>query len=348
MDDRVLTADAALPVVNENVIPQEGAAWKETWTAVQYQADNSLSAWYWRPSQVNRVKVDGGAVSSLETEAMPVEAGQSMELYHLWYGFGYTRLSEVRARWSQLVGWAQLPYQERTFGPETVAPLGARLVGERVLRPGTSQRTIELSFGTAYPFNGELGLGVPDDWEATFLTPEGPRPVVPMPDPTPERPAQLEVEVTVPEATPAASATIELQFHGEFEICLPLAVLVARPGKVRIAAEQLSGQPVVTVSNGVLRFHICANVGGNLIRLQDAEGRTFLYDQFPEVKPYLFFTSHIGGIEPLAFWPSADDPFEALEQVTVETVSKGTWRGACASWVVRNRERLRGQRYSVR
>jgi hypothetical protein len=88
-------------------------------------------------------------------------------------------------------------------------------------------------------------------------------------------------------------------------------------------------------------------VGGNLIRLQDAEGRTYLYDQFPEVKPYLFFTSHIGGAEPIAFWPSAEDPFEALEEVTVERVEEGSWAGVRASWVVQRRERLRGQRYSV-
>jgi ribosomal protein S18 acetylase RimI-like enzyme len=347
LGDRVLGADAALDVVNENTIPQEAAAWKETWAAVQYLADDSLSAWFWRPQGVSKVRMAGGAPSSLEVELVSLQPGQSAELCHLWYGFGYAQLAEVRARWSQLVGGGQAPYHDRTYGPDTVAPLAASLVGEKVLYPGANRRTIELSFATAYPFEGKLGLGLPDGWEAAFLTAEGPRPVVPMPDPTPGRSARLEIEVIVPEATPAASATIELQFRGEFEIRLPLAILLAQPGEVGIAREQLSGQPVVTVSNGVLRFHVCANVGGNLIRLQDAEGRTFFYDQFPEVRPYLFFTSHIGGVEPLAFWPSTGDPFEALEQVTVEVAEEGSWRGARASWVVENRERLRGQRYSV-
>jgi len=347
LGDRVLEADATLDVVNENVIPQEPAAWKETWAAVRYGADDSLSAWFWKAQGVSKVKMEGGALSSLEIEPVSLQPGENTELCHLWFGLGYARVSEVRVRWCQLVGAAQAPYDERTFGPDTVAPLAASLVGEKVLHPGTNRRVIELSFATAYPFEGELRLGVPDGWEAGFVTVEGPSPAVPMPDPTPKTPAQLEIEVMVPEASAAASATIELQFRGEWEMRFPLAVLAAQRGQVEVAAEQLSGQRVLSVSNGVLRFAVCANVGGNLIRLQDAEGRTYLYDQFPEVKPYLFFTSHIGGVEPIAFWPSAEDPFEALEQVAVETVEEGLWRGARASWAVEKRERLRGQCYSV-
>ncbi|HUT20249.1 MAG TPA: hypothetical protein VM366_13925, partial [Anaerolineae bacterium] len=344
---RIVTADGVLPVLSENLIPQEAAAWEETWTAVQHLADDSLSAWFWQPGRVSKVKVDGGAVSSLEVEATAVQPGQTVELYHLWYGFGYTRPVEVRVRWSQLVGRVQIPYHERTYGPDTLPPFAACLVGERVLYPGTSRRTIELSFATAYPLKGELRLGVPGGWEAVFLTAEGRAPAVSMPDPTPECPAQLEIELTVPERVEAASATLELQFRGEFEICFPLAVLVAQPGEVRIAEEELSGQPVVTVSNGVLRFHVCANVGGNLIRLQDAEGRSFLYDHFPEVKPHLFFSHHIGGVEPLVFWPRDDDPFEVPEVVTVRAIEEGGWRGAEARWTVTHREKLRGQRYSL-
>jgi ribosomal protein S18 acetylase RimI-like enzyme len=347
LGDRILEADAALDVVNENVIPQEAAAWKETWAAVRYRADSSLSAWFWKPQGVSKVKMEGGALSSLEIEPVSLQPGESTELCHLWFGLGYARVSEVRARWGQLVGAEQVPYRERTFGPDMVAPLAASLVGEKVLYPGTNRRTVELAFATGYPFEGELRLGVPDGWEAAFVTAEGPRPMVSMPEPTSEHPAAIEIEVTVPEENLTASATVELQFRGELEMRFPLSVLVAQHGQVQVAAEQLSGQPVMTVSNGALHFAVCTSVGGNLIRLQDAEGRTYLYDQFPEVKPYLFFTSHIGGAEPIAFWPSAEDPFEALEEVTVERVEEGSWAGVRASWVVQRRERLRGQRYSV-
>ena len=344
---RIVTADGVLPVLSENLIPQEAAEWRETWTALQYRADDSLSAWFWEPDRVSKVKVNGGTVSSLEVEPVSLQPGRTAELYHLWYGFGYTRPEEVRVRWSQLVGRVQIPYQERTYGLDTLPPFAAGLVGERVLYPGTSRRTIELSSGTAYPLTGELRLDVPDGWEAAFVTPEGRAPVMPMPEPAPDRPAQLEIELTVPERVESASATLELQFRGEFEMRYPLSVLVAQPGEVRVVEEELAGKPVVTVSNGVLRFHVCSNVGGNLIRLQDAEGRPYLYDHFPEVRPHHFFSYHIGGVEPVVFWPRDDDPFEVPEVVTVGAIEEGGWRGAEARWTVTHREKLRGQRYSL-
>lgn len=344
---QVVVADAVLPVLSENLIPQESEEWKETWTAVQYMADDSISAWMWVPDRVSRVKVSGGSLSSLEVEPVPVRPGQTMELYHLWYGLGYVRLEEVRARWSQLVGRVAIPYRERTFGADTVPPLAVSMVGERIVHPGTVRRTIELSFATGYPLQGELRLAAPEGWGAAFLTAAGVVPVVSMPEAVPAQPARLEIELTVPEQPKAASATIELQIRGEFEMCYPLSVLVAQDGKVEIREDTLAGQPTLSVANGVLRFHTCATVGGNLIRLQDAEGRSFLYDHFPEVKPYVFLSHHIGGVEPLVFWPRNDDPFEEPEAVTVEPIADGAWRGTEASWTVTHRERLRGQRYRL-
>ncbi len=229
---KVVSADAVLPALTENLIPQEPEAWGETWTAVQYVADDSLAAWMWQPDRVSKVKVNGGTLSSLETEPTPVRPGQTAELYHLWYGFGHTRIEEVRARWSQLVGRVQIPYRERTYGADTVPPLVVSLTGERVVYPGTARHTIELSSATAYPLQGELRLGAPEGWEAAFVTTGGRVPVVSMPEPIPGRPARLEVGLTVPEQGKAPSGTLELQFRGEFEMRFPLSVLVARHGKV--------------------------------------------------------------------------------------------------------------------
>jgi hypothetical protein len=228
-----------------------------------------------------------------------------------------------------------------------VPPVRVSLDGERIVYPGTARRVLELSFATAYPLEGELRLRPPNGWRAGFVTTEGVVPAVSMPHPIAGQPARLEMELKVPKLADAASATMELQFRGEFEMCFPLSVLVAQEGEVEVTEEMLSGQPTMRISNRLLRFHVASTVGGNLIRLEDAKGRSYLYDHFPEVKPYVFLSHHIGGVEPLAFWPQNDDPFEEPEVVAVEAIAEGLWRGAEARWTVTHREKLRGQYYRV-
>jgi hypothetical protein len=117
-------------------------------------------------------------------------------------------------------------------------------------------------------------------------------------------------------------------------------LLVARPGKVRVEWGQLSARPVVTLSNGVLRFHVCGDVGGNLIRLEDNEGRTYLHDHHPEVRPRLVVDYHIGGVEPHICCPGDEPLFSEPEDVAIKVVEEGCWKGACAAWTVRHHRTL--------
>jgi ribosomal protein S18 acetylase RimI-like enzyme len=341
---RVIESDPILPFVSDQFVPQEPERWPETWTAVQNMAHGDLAAWFWKPEGVSKVKVSHGSLSSLESETTVLQPGERVEVCHLWYGFSYQSLSDVRNRWSQLVGHVEIPHAERQ-GVQAVPPVRFTLAGERWLGAGTARRTVEARFATSCPLRGELSLDLPTGWQGTFVTPDGRAETVPMPDPVPGEPILIEVELTVPRDTRDASAAATLHLSGEFELDFGLPLLLTR-GDVDIGRKELEGQEVMAVSNGALSF-VVSGLGGNLIRLLDAEGRAFLYDQFPEVRPRFFIDHYIGGVQPTILMPDAEVPFVEPERVDLAAVEDGAWRGVRASWTVHNVEKLRGQAYSV-
>jgi hypothetical protein len=117
--------------------------------------------------------------------------------------------------------------------------------------------------------------------------------------------------------------------------------------RVTMEEQEVDGEPLLSVHNGALSFSVPARFGGNLIRLQDVQGRSFLYDCFPNVAPKFFIDHHIGGLEPLVFPIDAELPFVEPEEVCVEQVQEGSWIGLRALWTARNQRQLRGQRFGV-
>lgn len=343
---QLIEADPTLPFVSEQFVSQEPEQWSETWTAVQNQAYGDLAAWFWEPRGVSKVKVDNGSLSSLETESTLLHPGESVEVYHLWYGFSYQSLADVRNRWSQLVGHVEIPHADRFYGVRTVPPIGFGLVGERVIGAGEERRTVEASFATPCPLPGELSLDLPPGWQGAFVTPDGSAESIPMPEPAPGAPVPIEVQLEVPEPGGRASATANVHLSGEFELGFGLPVLLTTGDRVDIQSQEVEGHKVMSVSNGALSF-LVSDLGGNLIRLQDAEQRTFLFDTFPEVKPRFFIDHHIGGVGPIIFTPDADLPFVEPERVDLTSVEEGIWCGVCASWTAQNVEKLRGQALSL-
>lgn len=347
LQGRILAVDPMLPVANEHLIPQEPEQWTETWTAAQSIADRTLEAVFWKPEQVTKIKVDSGMVHEIEIGSAVQGPGERRELLHLWYGVNYTSPTEVRNRWSQLVGRIEIPYSEQRYGLPAVPAIDARLAGGSLVAAGTARYTLELRFATAYPFAGELHLNLPSGWRGGFVTPGGPAPSIATPEPIPDGPVPVEIELAVPAAAAGTLAAARLHLTGEFEIDLDLPLLVAGPGKVVVRQEQVADKPVMAVSNGALSFSVLGEVGGNLIRLQDAQGRPFLYDHFPEIKPFVFMDNHIGGLTPSVFHPHGEDPFAKPEPVWVEQVEEGPWAGVRAAWTAYESQKLRGQAFTV-
>lgn len=344
----IIECDPTVPMISEQMIPQESSRWQETWTAAQSMAHGNFWAWFWKPDHVQKVKVQHGSLSSLETETMPLDPGETREVFHLWYGFSLTSLPDVRNRWGQLVGHVEIPWAESTYGVQTVQPVQAQLLDGNEVRLGTvTEKTVALSFATPYPLPGQLALHLPPDWQGGFATSEGLQTVIPMPEPLPGMPALLQIGLIPPQNTGHASECMRLHFSGEFELDFELPLLSMSQERVTLEEQEIEGEPLLSVSNGALRFCVPARLGGNLIRLQDVQGRSFLYDCFPNVAPKFFIDHHIGGLEPLVFPIDAELPFAEPEEVRVEQAQEGPWMGLRALWTARNQRQLRGQGFSV-
>lgn len=346
IDGKVIECDGALPWLSENMLPQTPDHWPETWTALQTSANSDLIAWFWKPEGIKEISVGGGMLSDLESETRALKAGESFEVFHVWYAFGLSSLVDARHRWNQRVGHKVLPNHELRYGVTTIKPVEARWVGDNLVAVGQkSTKQIEIGFVTPYPLAGALSLNLPLGWEGAFLTPDGPQPTLPMPEPTPGAPARIEIELAAPADMADAAAAVQLHLSGEYEMSFDLPVLPVSKRQVRVEQIELEGKPVWAVDNGALSFKVMADVSGALIRLTDAQGRTFLDDNFPKVVPRFFVDHHVGGLQPMVFHEQDELPFAELETVDAQAVEEGLWQGVQVAWTVTHQEKLRGQRF---
>ena len=356
----LIASDAQLNLLTETAVPQALEAWPETWTAVQGRARGDFAAWIWRREGVARAKVSHGMMRSLESESRELAAGESMEVAHVWFGLGYASVAEVRQRWAQLVGGCTLPWDEMRREP--VPPVAARWADEAVVVAGTTvNREIVLTLPLRVELDGKLVLVVPEGWGGRLLDEE--RDIAQMlpPADAPGGPVEirLQVELTVPDAVAAPVANARLTLRGGLEMGfdLPLWVVASDAGTVTVEEGAADGRPVVTVTSpspkgsigapGGLSFEVMADAGGDLVHLRDAEGRDVLHDVFPRCEPRFFLTYYTGGVQPLFLTPRSPQFVYPPEPVTVRAVTDGRWRGAEATWVVREQEELRGQALSV-
>jgi len=348
LDGKIVECDGQMPFMNENMVPQTPEHWPETWTAVQGLADGDFAAWMWQGERISKINVSQGMLSSLECETLQLHPGDAATLFHIWYGFSFASLADVRYRWNQLVGHRAMSWAEQHYGLPTILPVEARWLEDNVVWDGeTVHKQVALDFITPYPLPGDLCLDLPPGWCGAFLTPDGAQDTVSMPEPVPGTPSVLDLELTVPDEADTAAALPKLCLSGEYEWRFDLPVLLANRSAVSVEREDLEGQDVLTVTNGALQFNVLAEQGGNLIRLQDAQGRTFLVDNYPDVVPMFFVDHHIGGIQPIVFRRNDNLPTVEPERVEAAVVEKGVWCGARVSWVVENIEPLKGQHFDL-
>jgi hypothetical protein len=208
------------------------------------------------------------------------------------------------------------------------------------------RKTIELAFATPFALPGELRLRLPAGWRGAFVGTDGPQDTLLIPDPVPGTPAALEVELVVP-AGASDVAPVQLELSTAFEFAFDLPLLTVDPGEVTVERQTVDGAPAFTVSNGALRFDVLDGLSGSLVRLQDALGRAYLYDNAPEVQPWQFFENHVGGVQPIASGMHLDMIYGELDEMRAEPVQEGAWRGVEVSWTAIKDEYLRGQRFRL-
>jgi hypothetical protein len=297
----------------------------------------------------------------------------------------------VRRRWNQLVGkrdlaWeaAYLDFGDRPGG--LIRPVEASWAEPVLLVGGvTTELEVLLDYALPVPLEGELRLVLPEGWQGVFLTDEGSRDRVPVPedrvpadwDTAPEdrvpadwdtapadrvpadwdtAPAgrRVRVAVTPPCGGEPGVGDVALRYRGEFEILWELPLLVGTDGQVTVERRRLEDRPVIHVDNGVLRFDVVADAGGQLIRLEDVgpdaggQGYSFLEDIFPDCRAKVFVTHFVGGTQPLVFHASAEQIFAPPAVLSsAEVVTEGAWEGVRVGWTEQYSEELRGQQFAL-
>ncbi len=347
---KVIESDSITNFITDPLIPTEANFWTETWSAVQGIMTGDFSTWMWKPDNIEKVKARQGSLSQLESKTTEIEPNETYEPVHLWFGFGYTTIQEVRHRWNQLIGNKELNQKEQMVGPKINKVLEAKLTGSKVLfTDETSRKTIELTFASAYPLQGTLSLVLPKGWEGKFIVAKEEHKTIPMPKLEPFIPTPIEISLKIPEKVNSPIENIKLHFSGEFEIDFDNYVIVTSKGQVKVEEKEFEGRKVFDVSNDAISFKVAAEIGGNLIRLQDSKGRSFLQDNYPNIQPKFFLEYYLGGLQPQLFHIVADEPFSEMEDTKSQMIKEDEWIGVKTTWTIKKEKYfLYGQKVELK
>ncbi|MBY8995397.1 MAG: GNAT family N-acetyltransferase [Candidatus Heimdallarchaeota archaeon] len=347
---KIIESDSLTNFLTDPLMPTETQFWSETWTAVKGLMTGDYSAWIWKQDNIEKIKLRQGSLSQLESKTIEIEPNETIEPVHLWFSFGYTTIQDVRNRWNQLVGHKEFELREKLVGPKITKALNAKLTGSKVLFAGdTVKKDFELMFVSAYPLQGTLSLVLPKDWEGGFIVDNEEQTTIPMPQLKPFTATPLEVTLKIPEKTKSPIENVKLHFSGEFEIDFDNYVIVTSKGQVNVEEKDFEGKKIYDVSNGELSFKVVAEIGGNLIRLEDSKGRNFLLDNYPEIQPKFFLEHYLGGSQPQLFHFVADEPFSEMEETKSQMVEENEWKGVKTTWTIKKEKQfLYGQKVELK
>ncbi len=346
---KIYESDTFTNFLTDPLLPTEPQFWSETWTAVEGLMLGDYSAWIWKPEKIEKIKLRQGHLSQLESKTEEIQPGETYKPVHLWYSFGYNMIHEIRNRWNQLVGNIEFDHMESTVGPKLSKALEVELSDKTVLTAGeTVKKTFLISLASAYPLQGSLSLKLPKNWKGNFIVDGKKASKIEMPKLEPFKSSPIDIELVVPEKINSPIENIILHFSGEFEIDFDNQILVTEKGSVEVQEKMLDGKKVIEVSNGALDFKVVADIGGNLIRLEDSKKRSFLLDGYPEVKPKFFLEHYLGGIQPAIFHLVSDDPFAEMEETKSVVFEDGMWKGVKTIWTIKKEKQyLFGQKVEL-
>ncbi|MCG3215585.1 MAG: GNAT family N-acetyltransferase [Candidatus Heimdallarchaeota archaeon] len=348
VNEKYIESDPTLPILSSTLVPQESEMWQETWTAAEILSDSRYNAWFWKPENMAKIYISKGYLERLESNVQILEAGEKMKVVHLWYGDSYSSLSDIRNRWSQLISHKDIPAEEKKYGIQTILPINCNLTSSYICEVGEIvEKTVEFEFATAYPFTGELSLILPKDWNGAFITEEGEQKTIQMPQPVPYSPIPVEVRLELPQEYSKSTELLRLHLSGEFELDFDIPLIVIGKKEVTIEEGEIKDHKIWKIDNGALQFSVPKEIGGNLIKLQDRENRSFLEDNFPEIKPFFFVDYFSGGIQTLYFSFRDENPSSKPEITKTEIIEEGKWKGIKSTWTVENMESLKGQTFSL-
>ncbi|HUU77740.1 MAG TPA: GNAT family N-acetyltransferase [candidate division Zixibacteria bacterium] len=347
---KIIESDALTNFVSDPLVPSKPDFWHETWTAAEGLMNNDYIAWIWKPDNIEKIKASGGQLAQLESKTIELQPKEKTKPVHLWFCFGMNSLEDVRNRWNQLVGNQIFDPEEEFVGLKITQALDIKLIGDNVLQAGEKiKKSLEIFFVSAYPLPSTLTMKIPRDWKGGFITKDGIKNEIPIPQLTSFEATSIEIEIEVPEKTKSTIEKISILLSGEFDFNFDFYFLIATQDTIEFNEKGKDRDKVKTVSNGYLSFEVPEKIGGNLIRLKDDKNKDFLLDQYPEIGPKFFFDSYLGGLQPILFHTNADNPFYEQEKSETSFVEEGFWKGVKSTWTItHDKEYLAGQKVEVK
>ena len=346
--NKYVKCDPTFPVLTQTLVSDKPEDWLETWTAGELNGEANISAIIWDPLNIEKIKVNQGFLYTLESNQTKLNSGEKVRVVHFWYSHSFSSVRDIRIRWNQLIGNQDMTFEERSFGVQTTSPITASFKDSNIMKKGdTVKSIIEFYSLTPYPLPGKLSLILPEDWQGNFITPEGAKSSIEMPQLIPHSAIPIEVELTIPKESLKSSDMVKLHLSGEFELDFDIPVILSGESEVKVELIELENVEVYKVANGSLKFLVPRNLGGDLIRLQDKHDNVFLLDSFPNIGPRFFIDHYLGGIQPAVFHPEEGNPFAELESTETEEVLEGEWKGVKTYWTNEKSEWLKGQKYEI-
>ncbi|MFW5953296.1 MAG: GNAT family N-acetyltransferase [Candidatus Natronoplasma sp.] len=345
LGDELIESDPVTDMLSGTLVPTEPEEWKETWTAYEDICDGAVSGLIWSDKNVKKIKLIGGLLNELKSVSKKLEPGESFESTRLWISAKKPSLNSFRRTWNRLVGNKDINQPERIYGKLRRKHITARLDDNILIVEGSNKRTVIIDKAVDYPMPGEYSIMSPEYMDCSFGNGKDRIEICKEND---KEEIHLPLDIDVVEETTRSVDDITVHFSGERELDFQLPIIITKEGKVEVKEVELEGKKALHVDNGEIRFDVLDDLGGNLIRLKDSEGKTYFDDNFPEVEPKSYFENHVGGIEPKFMTPKTFGSFFDIEDVSSEEVTDGIWKGVKVDIKIEKLDALRGQEFSIR
>jgi len=345
LGEELIESDPVTDMLSETLLPTDPEEWDETWTAYEDVSDGAVSGLMWSNNNVKKIKLIRGLLNELKSITKEIEPGERFESTRIWISVKKPSLHFFRETWNRLIRKEEIHPNERIYGKKRRKHIEACLDDNILTRGESAERTVIINKAVDYPMPGEYSIIFPEYINGSFIDGEDKIEISKEED---DKEIKLSIEIDVDEDHPGCVDNLEVHFSGEMELDFELPVILKGTGEVDVEDKVLEGEKVLHVDNGEIHFDVLDRFGGNLIRLEDTEGNTYLDDRFPEPGPKSYFENHIGGIEPRLITPDAFESFYEIEDVSADEVNEGIWEGVKVDFTIEKLADLMGQKYSIK
>jgi len=345
LGDEIIESDPVADMLSSTMVPMDPKKWNETWTAYEDIADGAVTGMIWDNENIKKIKLANGMLNELRSITKELEPGESFKSTHLWISAKKSSLNSFRDTWNRLVGKTEKGPNERIHGKESRDHIEVN-IDDNILKAGEeTERNIIIDKVVDYPMPGEYSISSSEAINVSFTNDED---TIKISKEYDGKKIHLPIKIKTKDKTRSDIAKIVLHYSGERELDFEIPVIITKGDKVKISKNTKEGEKVLHIDNGKIQFDVMDGFGGNLIKLVNSNGDTYLADTFPEPQPKSYFENHIGGLQPRLMTPEDFYSFYEIEDVSSKKYSRGKWKGVEIDFDIEKLDSLRGQNFSIR